>query len=116
LILEDIKSKLQEIDTNVFYGMVDQSMKEQLWDYIVFNRNVMRTNANKTGYSTIYSVHIVREDFIPEGLEESVINKMLEIDGMRLAGSDGTYTYVPKPNTNVVVEMFSIDFVKPKKV
>lgn len=114
-MLNEIKTKLQEIDDNIFYGMVDDRMKETVWDYIVFNRTVKRQNSNKTGYSDYYSVHVVRENFIPEGLEEAVIDKMLEIEGMRLAGNDGSYTYVPKPNTNVVVEMFSMDFVKAKK-
>ena len=115
MILNDIKTKLKELDTNVFYGMVDTSMQETLWNYIVFNRTSMKSNANKGGYSEYYSVHIIREEWIPEGFEIEVINKMLEIDGMRLAGNDAVYTYVPKPNTNIVVEMLSIDFVKPKK-
>ena len=115
MILNDIKTKLKELDTNVFYGMVDNSMQETLWNYIVFNRTSMKTTATKGGYSDYYSVHIIREEWIPEGFEIEVINKMLEIDGMRLAGNDAVYTYVPKPNTNIVVEMLSIDFVKPKK-
>ena len=75
----------------------------------------MKSNATKGGYSDYYSVHIIREEWIPEGFEIEVINKMLEIDGMRLAGNDAVYTYVPKPNTNIVVEMLSIDFVTTKK-
>lgn len=116
MILDDIKGKLKEIDENVFYGMVDNSMQETVWDYIVFNRSVMRINTNKTGYSDVFTVHIVREEWIPEGLEQDIINKMLEIPGMRMAGNDAQYTYVPKPNTNVIVEALSIDFLKPKKV
>jgi hypothetical protein len=115
LILNDIQEKLKEIDNNVFYGMVDNSMNETLWNYIVFNRNKLSINQNKISNSEYYSIHIIRENFIPEGLEEEVINKMIEINGFRVAG-DGTYNYVEKPNTNVVVEMFSIDFVRPKKV
>lgn len=116
MILEDIKNKLKEVEENVFYGMVDPAMKDEtLWNYIVFNRSIKKQNENKTGYTDVYSVHIIREEFIPEGFEEEVINKVLEVSGMRLAGTDGTYTYVPKPNTDVVIEMFSIDFVKPKK-
>ncbi len=116
LILNDIKEKLKEVDPNVFYGMVNPKMRETIWDYIVFERKTMSKNANKTGFSNYFTVHIVREEFIPEGLEITVINKLLEIPGMRLTDQDGTYTYVPKPNTDVVVEMFSIDFVKPMKV
>ena len=115
MILEDIKNKLKEIDQNVFYGIVDNSIKEMQWNYIVFERKRMRASENKSGYSFYYSVHLIREAFIPEGEEESVIEKMLEIPGMRLAGDDGEYTYIQKPNTNTVIEMFSIDFMKAKK-
>lgn len=114
MILEDIQNKLIELDNNVFYGMVDSSMKETAWNYIVFNRKQLRHNTNKTGYSDIFSVHIVRENFIPEGLETDLIDKMLEIEGVRAMG-EGVYTYIQKPNTNIVVEMFSIDFVRARK-
>lgn len=116
MILETIKNKLLEVDPNVFYGMVDKSMRESVWDYIVFNRKPTKPGANRTGYSYYFSVNIVRENFIPEGLDLTVISKMLEIDGMRLAGTDMEYNYTEKPNTNVVVEMLSIDFVRPVKV
>ena len=71
---------------------------------------------SKKANGIYYTVAIVRENFIPEGLEMTVINKMLEIPGMRIAGTGGNYEYVPKPNTNNIVEMFTIDFVKPIKV
>lgn len=115
MILKDIETKLKEIDPNVFYGAASDKMKETRWDYIVFNRSVLRVNQNKTGFTTVYSVHIIREDFIPEGLDETVINKVLEISGMRLASNEFSYDYVVKPNTDMVVEMLTIDFVKPKK-
>lgn len=116
MILETIKDKLKEIDPNVFYGMVDDKMRETVWDYIVFNRKVTKPGTNRTGYSYYFSVNIVRENFIPEGLDLSVIKKMLEIPGMRLAENDMEYNYTAKPNTNIVVEMLSIDFVRPVKV
>lgn len=116
MILNDIREKLQEIDPNVFYGMVDSVMNETVWDYIVFNRKPTKVNENKTGYSYYFTVNIIRENFIPEGTDIEVIEKMLTIPGMRLAGTDMEYTYVMKPNTNVVVEMLSIDFVKAVKV
>jgi hypothetical protein len=116
LILNEIKEKLQEIDPRVFYGMVDNSVRETVWDYIVFNRKLLKPGKNRTGYSYYFSVNIVREDYIPEGLETTVIDKMLEITGMRLAENDMEYYYTEKPNTNAVVEMISIDFVRPVKV
>ena len=115
MILEDIKNKLLEIDDSVYYGMVNSEKKETLWDYIVFNRTSMKPSANKTGYTDGFIVHIVREEWIPEGVAETVINKMCEIDGMRLANTEMQYNYVPKPNTDIVVEMLSIEFVIPRK-
>ena len=116
MILDDIKNKLLEIDPIVFYGMVDNNMSETVWDYIVFNRKPTKVGTNRTGYSYYFSVNIIRENFIPEGLDLIVIEKMLEIPGMRLVGNDMEYAYTTKPNTNVVVEMLSIDFVRPAKV
>lgn len=115
LILETIKNKLKEIDPSVDYGTVDNSRMESAWNYIVFDRKIMRTNTNKTGYSYYFSVHVIRENFIPEGLEIKIIEKMEEIAGMRFAGNDIQYTYTNKPNTNMVIEMASIDFVRPVK-
>jgi hypothetical protein len=115
LILDEITKKLEQIDPIVFYGAVDSSVKETYWNYIVFDRTVMKPSANKSGYTDGYSVHIVRENFIPDGLAEEVIEKMLEIAGMRESGSDMQYQYMVKPNTDTVVEMLSIDFVKARK-
>lgn len=113
MLLNDIREKLEEKDDNVFYGMVDPKMRETEWNYTVFERKKLGFNENKTSASRYFTVHIVREEFIPEGFEMEVIKKVLEIPGMRLTSQDGEYTYVTKPNTNIVVEMFSIDFVKP---
>ena len=116
MILNAIRDKLLEIDSRVYYGMVDRSVREEVWDYIVFNRKPTKVSENKTGYSYFFTVNVIRENFVPEGLDLTVISKMLEIPGMRLAGTDFQYTYVEKPNTNAVVEMLSIDFVKAVKV
>lgn len=116
MILNEIKEKLQEIDSRVFYGIASSSVRETVWNYIVFNRKPTKVGANRTGYSYYFSVNIIREEFIPEGLDLAVIEKMLEIPGMRLAGNDMEYNYVAKPNTDTVVEMLSIDFVRPVKV
>lgn len=114
MVLQQIKDVLKDLDNNVFYGMVHSRMKETLWNYIVFNRTTLGVSANKTGYTDTYQVHIVREDFIPEGLDVQVIEKMKEIAGFRLAG-EGQYTYVQKNNTDTVIEMLTLEFVKPRK-
>jgi hypothetical protein len=116
LILNEIQEKLEQIDENVFYGAVNRSMKkETLWNYIVFNRTSLKKSKDKTGFTDGYAVHIVREDFIPEGLAEEVIEKMCEIAGIRESGEDSQYQYMVKPNTDTVLEMLSIGFVKARK-
>lgn len=115
MILDDIKNKLKEVDENVFYGAVNRSIREMVWDYIVFERKNIDIKAEKTGRSYYFTVHIVREEFIPEGIELDVIDKMLEIPGMKLAGETPTFDYIVKPNTDIVVEMLSISFVRPVK-
>lgn len=115
MILEDIKNQLETIDSKVYYGMVDNEVRETVWNYIVFNRTKLKTTANKTGYTDGYDVHIVCENFIPEGKDIDVIEAMLTINGMRLASEDGDYTYIQKPNTNIVIEMLSLHFVRARK-
>lgn len=115
MILNEIQDKLELIDENVFYGAVDNKMKETLWNYTVFNRVKLSPNPNKTGYTAEFAVHIIRENFIPEGLEEEVIEALKTIKGVRVDSDGGTYDYVTKPGTNIVVEMFSINFYIPRK-
>lgn len=117
MILEEIKAKLEEIDPHVFYGMVDSNDQDvqKVWNYIVFSRKSLSYSDTKKGYTDRFNVAIIRENFIPEGLEFDVINKMLEISGMRLANPDSQYNYTLKPNTNTVVELLTMEFVKPRK-
>lgn len=115
MLLNEIKTKLEEIDPRVYYGMVDRSIRETEWNYIVFNRQPLRITGNGTGYSDYFDVHIIREDYIPEGLYEQVIAKLSEINGVRITGETHDYEYVQKPNTNTVVEMLTLHFVRARK-
>lgn len=116
MILNEITEKLQQIDNKVFYGAVDtNAVKNMAWNYTVFNRQVTSISANKTGFTDKYIVNVVRENFVPEGLDKQVIDKMLEIDGVRVSGADIQYTYLMKPNTNTVIEMLTIEFIKARK-
>ena len=118
MILDEIKNKLKEVDPIVFYGMADSYDEngDQIteWNYTVFMRKALSSNTNKTGYSDRFLVTIIRENFIPEGLDISVIDKMDEI-GLRLASPDCQFNYVKNPNTNTVVELLTMEFVKARK-
>lgn len=115
MLLEDIQKKLEEIDNNVFYGMADEEKITSDWNYTVFMRKNLSIGDQKQGYSDRYTVAVIRENFIPEELVTQVIDKMLEIQGMRIASPDCPYSYIKKPNTNVVVEILTMEFVKARK-
>lgn len=115
MILEEIEAKLREVDPLVFYGKVDENKVKDDWNYIVFMRKSLEIGAQKREYSDRFVVAIIRENYIPEGLDTSVIEKMCEIHGMRIASTDCTYTYTQKPNTNTVVELLTMEFVKARK-
>jgi hypothetical protein len=115
LILEDIQQKLLEIDSKVFYGKADGKKIENEWNYIVFMRKRLSYDAQKNSFSDKFIVAVIREDFIPEGLENDVIEAMRTINGMRLSSTDGEYSYVTKPNTNTVVEILTLEFVRARK-
>lgn len=115
MILNDINERLLEIDPNVFYGTVDESMRETVWDYIVFNRTIIKRNGNKTSASDYFDVHIVRENHVPDGMDDEVIDKLSGLAGVRLSGENCSFAYVQKPNTNTVVEMLTIHFLRARK-
>ncbi|MBX9032669.1 hypothetical protein [Gordonibacter massiliensis (ex Traore et al. 2017)] len=115
MILDDIQEKLLEIDPNVFYGTAEKLDRKKPWDYIVFSRRAMRPNSAKTGYADAFEVAIVREEFVPDGLPEKVIEAVTSIKGVRLADVNGVYDYVVKPNTSDTVEVLALEFVRPRK-
>ena len=110
-----MREKLEEIRSRVYYGMVDESINDTIWEYIVFNRLSTSPSTNKTSYSDYFEVHAVSEEYIPENLDIEIITKMCEIEGMRLASNELTYTYALKPNTNTVVEILTLRFVRARK-
>ena len=61
-----------------------------------------------------FHVAVVRENEIPEGLEETVIEKVLELPGVKL-GDESTYAYTIKPGTGAAVEVLDIPFTKVRK-
>ena len=111
---DQIREKLEEVDPLVFYGTAANMEAEMLWNYIVFNRDRRAESVQRTGKTYYFNVAIVRENEIPEGLDDEVIGKVLEIPGLKVAG-DSQYHYMEKQSTGAVVEMLIIPFVKPMK-
>ena len=114
-MLTEVMEVLQKIDENTFYGAVDSRMKETAWNYIVFDRGTFTRSETRASYSETVNVHVVRENFIPEGLAEQVIEEVESLKGFRLVKGEHEYTYSVKPGTNAVVEMLSLEFVRARK-
>ncbi|MGN1156182.1 MAG: hypothetical protein ACI4TK_08400 [Agathobacter sp.] len=113
-INRQIREKLEEIDPLVFYGMAGNLREDVLWNYMVFYREQRKTSTNKTGKSITFHVVIVRENEVPDGLDDQVIEKITQIPGVRTSG-DGQYVYIRKRNTDSAVEALDIPFVKAMK-
>ena len=119
-MLNEIREKLGELKKSeavpmedVAYGLLPQGSTKK-WNYFVFNRvNVKTARKAKGDFNEYYAVHIVHEDFIPEGYIYKVIQKVLEIKGIKLAINDEiSFNYARKGNTDVVVEIATIVFTK----
>ena len=121
MLLNDVKEKLEELDPLVYYGLAPSTLRDEdgeeieRWDYTVFNRTKLKTSVSKTSYSDAFEVHIVREEFIPEGTDVNVIEKLTALPGVKLASDDGVYDYTRKPGTGRVVEMLTLTFVRARK-
>lgn len=115
-MLKQISDALKTTGKRVFYGMAGTLDGEDIWDYIVFFRSSLSSTGGKSGMADTYEVAIIQEDYIADETVAAVIKAMTSIPGMRLKDGDMLYNYSRKPNTGAVVEILTIDFVKPKKV
>ena len=86
---------------------------EDVWDYAVFFRTQLSPTGGKTGVAQTYEVALVFEEYVPDEKVWACIDAMTAIPGMRLADTGGTYQYTTKPNTEQVVEILTLDFVRP---
>ena len=104
----------------VWYGACREK-KLDCWNYFVFNRlKTTKNNTSRMDYQTLYQVHIVHEDYIPEGYVEKVISALRQQDDvsgtkLRPTNDDVTYDYTFKGNTNMVVEIAHITIYHPEK-
>lgn len=104
----------------VWYGACREKKLES-WNYFVFNR--LKTTKNNQGskvdLQTVYQVHVVHEDYIPEGYVETVISALQEKDEsgtkLKLTNDDIQYNYTFKGSTNMVVEIATITVYHPEK-
>lgn len=88
------------------------------WNYFVFNRKKTTKASNRLDFQTFYQVHIIHEDYIPEGYVEKVI-EALEKQGngakLKATSDDIEYRYTFKGKTNMVIEIATITLYHPEK-
>ena len=123
-ILDRIRSTLESLAQGevkmegVYYGACREE-KLGRWNYFVFNRlKTTKNNTSRMDYQTFYQVHIIHEDYIPEGYVEEVIHELSKKaeDGTKLrpTNDDVNYNYTFKGGTNVVVEIATITIYHPE--
>lgn len=104
----------------VYYGACNEQ-ELPYWNYFVFNR--WKTSKNNTGskadLQTFYQIHVVHEDYIPEGYVESVIDALQQKADpgtkLKATNDDIQYNYTFKGKTNMVVEIATIIMYHPEK-
>lgn len=114
-LLTDFKAVLDSFDENVYYGTADLK-KDNEWNYIVFQRDALRRKENRSGYADVINVLIVREEYIPDGLAEQLIEALDALPGVRPVEGDYEYYYGFNPNTKLVVESLKLQFVRARKL
>ncbi len=114
-ILEQIQESLEIFKLPVWYGKTFCKEKDK-WNYFVFNRKQLeKSGRSNIDYNYNYLVHIIMEDYIPEGFEQEVIKKITENTRLKLVDQPMQFNYVTKNNTDTVVEMLTLEFTKTFK-
>ena len=117
-ILDVIYDKLTETFTKypVYYGMAKKHDLKSEWNYIVFSKSALRMGGTSNlDLTPEFSVHLIHENYIPEGEEAQLISAMQSIPGMRVVKGDGAYNYTARDDTKMVIEIFSVNFTKASK-
>ena len=104
----------------VWYGACRAS-KLKAWNYFVFNRRktTKASSTNRVDLQTLYEVHIIHENAVPEGYVQKVIDALqAQAESgtkLKLTADDIEYDYTFKGSTNMVVEVATLTFLHPEK-
>lgn len=114
--LNEISNALLGFGIPVRYGQMNFDKIEK-WNYFVFGRSEIKPSGrNLIDMNVQYTVAIVMEDFIPDGFEIEVIEKITENTNLRLSSDSIQIDYMIKPNSgNLCVEMMQINFFRVRK-
>lgn len=111
-ILEKIQQTLESFGYPVYYGRSFAKPQDD-WNYLVFNRyTIQKSGTSNCDYNYYYQVHIIMEDYVSEGFEHKVINKLKDEVNLKLVDTPMQFNYVTKNGTDMVVEMLTITLTK----
>nr|AHF24083.1 hypothetical protein [uncultured bacterium Contig643] len=124
-VLDRIKKTLTTLSDGevkmegVWYGACRVDKLDH-WNYFVFNRKkTTKDNKSHVDMQTFYEVHVIHEDYIPEGYIGKVIEALQQKDEsgtkLRMTDDDIAYDYTFKGNTDMVVEIATITIYHPQK-
>ena len=114
-ILEQLQEVLECFGYPVYYGR-SFCKPQDAWNYIVFNRQrIDKAGKSNCDFNYYYQVHIIMEDYIPEGFEINVIKSIQENVRLKLVDTPMQFNYTTKNSTDMVVEMLTITFTKSVK-
>lgn len=115
-MLDQIKEVLETFGLPVCYGSDARLRDTNDWDYIVFRRaeTDVRPSA-KTDMTDRYDVYVIRQDFVPEGEPERVMDALVSIQGVRPSGEPIRYSYMTRPDTKAGMEVASFVVLAPRK-
>jgi len=120
-LLNELKEVLEQVKTElnlqiVCYGGIKEKDIPDEWNYIVFEREkASKAGTSQCDFNIFYMVHIVHENYVPEGYEFWLINQVLKNTRLKLAQGDIRYDHIMKNNTDIVIEMATITFTLPQK-
>lgn len=109
---DKIEEALKTIGEDVSYGR-GRFKEKDLWDCIVYGKRRTQKKENNQDVKRKWFVAIIKEDEIPEELEEKVIKAMREI-GLKRTEGDILYEYLEKSG-ECVVEICTMEFFKAEK-
>ena len=109
-LLDEIEKKLKEINPNTRYAKIYDFDDLKDYNFFVFGKKNLSKTADGKSLQNGYFVIIVNENYIEDGTVLSVIDKLEEIPGLRLAAGEFNYEYLRKGKTDFVVETLMLEF------
>lgn len=101
-----------------FYGLPTVTSLKK-WNYFIFRRKTSSRSDRGMPVQTKYLIHIIHEDFIPEGYVDKVIQALEAKDDngtkLKLCSDDITYEYITKGNSDTIIEIATIVVTHPER-